>query len=65
MEIEVETREGTRKVEISKNATGEELLNLLGMAVDSSLIIADGKPMPYNEKLRGKKIKIINVATGG
>ncbi|MBC7128609.1 MAG: hypothetical protein H5T45_02620 [Thermoplasmatales archaeon] len=65
MEVEVETREGKRKVEISKDATGEELLSILGMIPDSSLIIVDGKPLPYTEKIRGKKIKIINVATGG
>jgi sulfur carrier protein ThiS len=65
MEVEVETREGKRKVEIGKDATGENLLALFGMMPDLSLIVVDGKPIPYTEKIIGKKIKIINVATGG
>ncbi|MEM2935161.1 MAG: hypothetical protein QXF32_02220 [Candidatus Thermoplasmatota archaeon] len=65
MEVEIETREGKKKVEIREDASGGDLLSLLGILPDSCLIVVDGKPVPYNERIRGKKIKIINVATGG
>ena len=64
MEIEVETREGIIKIDV-ENATGEELLNKLNLSPDSVIIIADGKPMPYKEKIKGRRVKIIRVASGG
>ena len=64
MEIEVEMRERIIKVNV-ENATGEELLNKLSLSPDSVIIIVDGKPIPYKEKIKGKRVKIIRVASGG
>jgi len=65
MKIEVEMREGKRSVELDENATGEDLLKVLNFSPDSVLIVVDGKPIPYKEKIKGEKVRIIQVASGG
>jgi len=41
------------------------LLKKLGFSPDEVLIIMDGRPLPYTEKLEGKKVRIIRVVSGG
>ncbi len=65
MKIEVEMREGKRSVELDENATGEDLLKVLNFSPDAVLIIVDGRPIPYKEKIKGGKVRIIQVASGG
>ena len=65
MKIEVEMREGVKELDIEKGITGEELLKKFNFSPDAVIIIVDGKPVPYKEKINGKKIKIIQVASGG
>jgi len=65
MKIEVEMREGSQEMDIEEGATGEELLKKLGFTPDEVLLIVDNRPIPYNEKLREGKIKIIRVVSGG
>ncbi|HHO57135.1 MAG TPA: MoaD/ThiS family protein [Thermoplasmatales archaeon] len=65
MEIEVEMKGGKEKIGIDDGATGEDLLKKLGFSPDEVLIIMDGRPLPYTEKLEGKKVRIIRVVSGG
>ncbi len=65
MEVEVETWEGRKKLEVPSDFSGEDLLKGLGLAPDAVIIVVDGKPVPYKEKIEGKNIRIIRVASGG
>ena len=65
MEVEVGTREGRKKLEMPPGFTGEDLLKKLGLAPDAVIIVVDGKPVPYKEKIEGENIRIIRVASGG
>jgi len=65
MKVEVEMREGKKEIEMPEGFTGEDLLKKLGLAPDSVLIIVNGEPVPYKEKINGNKIRIIRVVSGG
>ncbi len=65
MKIKVELREGEKELDMPANFTGEDLLKRLKFSPDAVLIVVDGKPVPYKEKIKGKKIRIIRVASGG
>ncbi len=65
MKVEVELREGKKELEMPDEFTGEELLKKLNFSPDSVIIIVDNKPIPYKEKIKGNKIRIIRVVSGG
>jgi len=65
MKITVEIEGEIKEMEIDENATGEDLLNKLGIFPDAAIIIVDGEPVPCKEKLSGKYVKIINVCSRG
>ena len=65
MKIIVEIEGEAKEMEIDENATGEDLLNKLNLFLDAAIIIVDGKPIPCKEKINGKHVKIINVASRG
>ena len=65
MKIKVELREGEKELDMPANFTGENLLKRLRFSPDAVLIVVDGKPVPYKEKIKGKKIRIIRIASGG
>ena len=65
MKIKVELREGEKELDMPANFTGEDLLKRLKFSPDAVLIVVDGEPVPYKEKIKGKKIRIIRVASGG
>jgi len=65
MKIEVEMREGKKELDMPDGFTGEDLLKELGLSPDSVLIIVNGEPVPYKEKINSNKIRIIRVVSGG
>ncbi|HDN95791.1 MAG: hypothetical protein DRN29_01685 [Thermoplasmata archaeon] len=65
MKVEVELRGETKTLEMCEDFTGEDLLKELQLSPDAVIIVVDNKPVPYKEKIKGKKIKIIRVASGG
>lgn len=65
MQIELEMRGKTQRMELNDDATGEDLLKKLNLFPDGVIIIVDGKPIPYKEKIRGNRVRIIRVASGG
>lgn len=65
MKVEVEMREGKKELEMPSNFTGEDLLKKLGLTPDSVLIIVNGEPVPYKEKINENKVRIIRVISGG
>ncbi len=65
MKVEVELRGETKMLEMHEDFTGEDLLKELQLSPDAVIIVVDNKPVPYKERIKGKKIKIIRVASGG
>ncbi|HEC82306.1 MAG TPA: MoaD/ThiS family protein [Thermoplasmatales archaeon] len=65
MKIEVEMRGEIKKLEMNENFTGEDLLEKLNLSPDAVIIIIDGVPVPYKEKINSNRVKIIQVASGG
>ena len=54
------------KVELEDDATGQVLLEKLGLAPDAHIVTIEGDPIPLDEELRdGEKIGIIRVVSGG
>ncbi len=65
MKIEVEIDGEKKEMEVDNVITGEDLLRKLGFFVDASIVIVDGEPVPCKEEIKGKHVKIINVASRG
>ena len=65
MKILLEMNGEEREIEIEDDITGEELIKKLGLFIDATLLIVDGEPIPCKEKIKGKHVKIINVASRG
>ena len=65
MKVQVEMRGEVRELEMNEDFTGKELLKKLNFSFEEVIIIVENKPVPYTEKIIGKKIKIVRVASGG
>ena len=65
MKIEVEMREGKKEVEMNEGFTGEDLLKKLNLSPDAVIIVVNGEPIPYNERINSDRVRIIQVASGG
>ncbi|HEC76601.1 MAG TPA: MoaD/ThiS family protein [Thermoplasmatales archaeon] len=65
MKVEVEMRGELKEIEMNDNFTGEDLLEKLNLSPDAVIIIVDGVPVPYKERINSDRIKIIQVASGG
>ena len=65
MKIEVEIGCEKKEMEVEDAITGEYLLKKLGFFIDASIVIVDGEPIPCKEEIKGKHVKIINVASRG
>ena len=65
MEISVEIDRIKRRVRIRRDATGEDLLEKLGIYPDEAIILIDGALAPIKEKLNGRDVKIILFSSKG
>ncbi|MCD6473307.1 MAG: hypothetical protein J7K47_00135 [Thermoplasmata archaeon] len=65
MKIILEMGDEKKEMEVEDGITGEELVKKLGLFIDATLIIVDGEPTPCKEKIEGRHVKIINVASRG
>ena len=66
MDIKVEIRGDMHTIALNDGGTGKDLLSQLHLKTDGTILIINGKPLPYNTRLKkGDYIKIIRVASGG